>query len=278
MDFLTTMAKASQARCDEARRVCGDTEIVRLAEERAGPVPLLLSHEGFDLIAEVKRISPAVGQLAGDDLSPAVQARRYADAGVAAISVLTEPERFGGELPHLEAVAAELEQLPAMRKDFLVAPYQVYEARSAGASGVLLVASILDRAVLRDMMHVTLELGMFALVEAFDEVDVDSCAPVLDDAGSPFDAQRCRIMIGVNSRDLRTLEVDFSRFEKLADRLPPGMPWVAESGVASPEQAAEVARMGYDAALVGTALMRAEDPKAYAESLLNAGRAAAPSA
>lgn len=277
MDFLTTMAKASRVRYEEARKLRDDAEIIRMAEARAAAAPLLLSHEGFDLIAEVKRISPAEGQLAGDDLAPVEQARRYADAGAAAISVLTEPARFGGELSHLEDVAAELVQLPAMRKDFLVTPYQVFEARAAGASGVLLIAAVLDTSMLRDMLQTVRALGMFALVEAFDEADVERGAPVMDDAGTAFDGERCQQLIGVNCRNLRTLDVDFPRFASLADELPPGIPWVAESGVASAEQAAEVAGMGYDAALVGTALMRADDPKAFADGLLAAGRAAAPS-
>jgi indole-3-glycerol phosphate synthase len=276
-NFLASMEAASRARWERARAARGDGAIIRAAELCAAPEPLILSHDGFDLIAEVKRDSPAVGRLAGDDLQPAEQGRRYADAGVAAISVLTEPSRFGGELAHLEAVAIEVAPLPAMRKDFLVAPYQVFEARASGASGVLLIAALLDTPMLRDMLQTTLDLGMFALVEAFDEADVEKSAPIMDDAGTAFDAERCRMMIGVNSRDLRTLEIDFPRFARLAELLPPGMPWVAESGVASPEQAAEVAGIGYDLALVGTALMRAEDPRAFAERLLEAGRAAAPS-
>ncbi len=276
-NFLASMGQASHARCEQARSVRGDNAIVRAAELCAAPEPLILCNEGFDLIAEVKRSSPAVGRLAGDDLDPAAQGRRYADAGVAAISVLTEPSRFSGELAHLEAVAIEVAPLPAMRKDFLVAPYQVFEARASGASGVLLIAALVETAMLREMLQTTLDLGMFALVEAFDEADVEKSASLMDDAGSAFDGERCRMMMGVNSRDLRTLEVDFPRFERLADLLPPGMPWVAESGVASPEQAAEVAGIGYDLALVGTALMRAEDPRAFAERLLDAGRAAAPS-
>jgi indole-3-glycerol phosphate synthase len=127
------------------------------------------------------------------------------------------------------------------------------------------------------MLQATLELGMFALVETFDAADIDKCAPIMDGVGPVFEAERCRMMIGVNCRDLRSLEVDFPRFEKLADRLPPGMPWVAESGVTTPDQAAHVAGIGYDLALVGTALMRADDPKTSAHALLEAGRAAAPS-
>lgn len=277
MDFLTSMATASRARYEDARARCDDAGIVRAAESCAPPAPLVLSYDGFDLIAEVKRSSPSAGQLAGEDLSVVDQGRRYAAAGAAAISVLTEPSRFAGELLDLEAVAAEVAPVPAMRKDFLVAPYQVFEARAAGASGVLLIAAMLDAAMLRDMLQTALELRMFALVEAFDAADLERCVPIMDDAGSPFEAKRCRILIGVNCRDLRTLDVDFPRFERLADRLPPGMPWVAESGVTAPAQAAEVAGMGYDLALVGTALMRADDPGAFAGALLGAGRAAAPS-
>jgi indole-3-glycerol phosphate synthase len=277
MDFLTGMATASRARSAAARAERGDAEIARIADSRPAPMPLILSHDGFDLIAEVKKSSPSEGALAGAELSPAVQGRRYADAGAAAISVLTEPERFAGDLAHLEAVVAVVDSVPVMRKDFLITPYQVVEARAHGASGVLLVAAMFDAPALREMLQTALDLGMFALVETFDEADVDLCVPIIDAAGSPFDAERCRILIGVNCRDLRTLVVDFPRFAQLADRLPPGLPWIAESGVTTPEHAAEVAAMGYDLALVGTALMRAGDPTAAATAMLEAGRAAAPS-
>jgi len=277
MDFLTSMAESSRARCNQARAARDANAVMRAARAAAAPAPLILSHDGFDLIAEVKRSSPSAGQLANADLAPTAQGRCYADAGAAAVSVLTEPSRFAGELAHLEAVAAEIAPVPAMRKDFLVDPYQVFEARAAGASGVLLIAAMLDATTLAGMLRTTLELGMFALVEAFDAADIDKCAPLMDDAGSVFEAERCRMLIGVNCRDLRTLEVDFPRFEKLATCLPPGMPWVAESGVTTPEQAGQVAGMGYDAALVGTALMRADDPQVAAAALLEAGRLAAPS-
>ena len=107
------------------------------AESRPPPPPLQLSSLGFDLIAEVKRRSPSMGALADDAVSPAEQARSYADAGAAAISVLTEPDQFSGEIAHLEQVADQIPRIPAMRKDFLVSPYQVLEARAAGAGGVL---------------------------------------------------------------------------------------------------------------------------------------------
>ncbi|MBT8440966.1 MAG: indole-3-glycerol-phosphate synthase [Gammaproteobacteria bacterium] len=276
MDFLESMATSSRARCDAACTRRSYAEIERIAAAASAPSPLMLSHDGFDLIAEVKRSSPSAGQLAGADLSPVAQAASYAAAGVAAISVLTEPSRFDGELAHLESVSAEVAPVPAMRKDFLVAPYQVLEARASGASGVLLIAAMLDESALTDMLGVTLDLGMFALVEAFDEADIEKSAPIIDAAGPVFEAERCRMMMGVNCRDLRSLQVDFPRFDRLAKHLPPGMPWVAESGVTKPEQAAHVSALGYDLALVGTALMRADDPRNAANALLGAGRAAAP--
>ena len=277
MDFLTSMADASRVRCEQARAVRDVTEVMGAAREAGAPAPLILSSDGFDLIAEVKCSSPSAGQLANADLVPTAQGVCYAEAGAAAVSVLTEPSRFAGKLEHLEAVAAKIAPVPAMRKDFLIDPYQVFEARAAGASGVLLIAAMLDESTLVEMLRAALELHMFALVEAFDAADIDKCAPLMDSVGPVFEAERCRMLIGVNCRDLRTLDVDFPRFEKLAGRLPPGMPWVAESGVTTPEQAGQVAGMGFDLALVGTALMRSEDPQVAAAALLEAGRLAAPS-
>ena len=274
-DFLAGMAAASTQRAADARAACDDQDILRRAEAQLAAHPLRLSDAGFDLIAEVKRSSPSAGKLAADDLSPPEQAARYRDAHAAAISVLTEPSRFAGHIEHLTAVADEVAPVPAMRKDFLVAPYQVIEGRAAGASGVLLIAAMLEAAMLRDMLQVTHDLGMFALVEAFNEADLDKCLPVMSDAGPAIDAAGVvRQLIGVNCRDLRTLQVDFPRFATLAGALPPELPWVAESGVATREQAAEVAGLGYRLALVGTALMRSDDPTGAAGALLAAARAA----
>lgn len=273
-DFLAGMAEASEQRAAGARAECDDRAMLRRAEAQPAPYPLRLSDEGFDLIAEVKRSSPSAGRLADDDLSPSEQGARYRDAGAVAISVLTEPSRFSGHLAHLTAVANEVAPVPAMRKDFLVAPYQVVEGRAAGASGVLLIAAMLETAMLSDMLQMTRDLGMFALVEAFDEADLDKCVPVMNDAGPAIDAAGVvRQLIGVNCRDLRTLQVDFPRFAVLARALPPDLPWVAESGVATREQAAEVAGLGYRLALVGTALMRSDDPTMAAGELLAAARA-----
>jgi indole-3-glycerol phosphate synthase len=272
-DFLTRMAATSRQRLEESRVRCDETSLRRRAESRPPAVPLNLSSRGFDLIAEVKRRSPSMGTLADEALSPAVQARRYADAGAAVISVLTEPDQFSGDIVHLEQVAETLPLVPAMRKDFLVSPYQVLEARAAGAGGVLLIAAMLSAAELREMLSITLELGMFALVEAFDAADLQLCLPVMDELGArdPQDGNS-RVLIGVNCRDLKTLEVDFPRFETLVDQLPATLPWVAESGVKTAGQVRHVVDLGYRLALVGTALMRSNDPSAAVAELIAAGR------
>ena len=271
-DFLAGMKRASQERLAAARTAVSETELVqRVADMPAAP-GLQLSADGFDLIAEVKRRSPSAGQLATAALEPAAQASAYAAGGAAALSVLTEPTQFAGDLAHLSAVARAVPTVPAMRKDFLVSPYQVLEARAAGAGGVLLIAAMLDAATLTDMLKITLDLGMFALVEAFDGEDLAQAVPIMQGFGPAMGPDGVRLLIGVNCRDLRTLAVDFDRFAELAPQLPVDLPRVAESGVDGAEQAATVAGLGYGLALVGTALMRAESPTQAAAALLAAGR------
>lgn len=150
--------------------------------QSAGAAPLRLSPQSFDLIAEVKRRSPAAGNLAGKALRITEQARSYARGGAAALSVLTEPEAFDGDLSHLQEVAAAV-AAPCMRKDFLVSPYQVLEARAAGASGVLLIAAMLNDAQLQDMLRYAHRLGLFALVEIFDAADLERSVSAIRVAG-----------------------------------------------------------------------------------------------
>ena len=272
-DFLRVMATASTERLNEARAAMTPATLERRAAAQKTPPPLRLSADGFDLIAEVKKSSPSAGQLAEATLSPAVQAGKYAGAGVAAISVLTEPSRFSGSLADLEQVAAKIDAIPIMRKDFLVDPYQVVEARAAGAGGVLLIAAMLEPPVLRDMLQTTFDLGMFALVEAFDEPDLMRCIPVMaDQMPAICDDGTCRMLIGINCRNLRTLDVEFLRFKWLAEQLPELIPWVAESGIDTLDKTTLVASAGYRLALVGTALMRSDEPRLAAQAFLKAGR------
>ncbi len=271
-DFLRRMAAGSQQRFEQARTRVSAAKLSREISCLPVPPKLRLSSQGFDLIAEVKLRSPSAGQLAGENLDPVVQATRYAEGGAAALSVLTEPEQFSGDLDHLRAVTDAIDNVPAMRKDFIVDPYQIMEARAAGAGGVLLIAAILDAPRLRDMLSTALELDLFVLVEIFDEADLDHCVPLLEGRATKDADQASRLLLGVNCRDLRSLEVDFERFARLAPELPQAIPHVAESGVETPKQAAQVAALGYELALVGTALMRAGDSALATKSLLEAGR------
>ena len=274
-DFLQGMAAASAERLDAARTTIDLATLERQAAAQPAPPPLQLSAAGFDLIAEVKKSSPSAGRLAAATLSPAAQAGKYAAAGAAAISVLTEPSRFSGSLTDLEQVVAQVTDIPVMRKDFLIDPYQVVEARAAGAGGVLLIAAILEPSVLREMLQTTFDLGMFALVEAFDEPDLLRCIPVMvEQMPAINDEGTCRMLLGINCRNLRTLAVEFVRFKWLAEQLPAPIPWVAESGVGTPDKATLVASVGYRLALVGTALMRSAEPTSVAQALIKAGRAA----
>lgn len=274
LDFLTRMGVSSAQRAAAGMHGCPALILEARVRKLPAPPPLRLSPQGFDLIAEVKRRSPAAGALAGASLRITEQAHSYARGGAAALSVLTEPEAFDGDLSHLGQVADAV-VVPSMRKDFLVSPYQVLEARAAGASGVLLIAAMLSDARLQEMLRYAHRLGLFALVEIFDAADLERSVSAIHAAGPAVVDGHCRSLIGVNCRDLRSLEVDFGRFAALAPRLPGDIPRVAESGVESAGQAARVAGLGYGLALVGTALMRAPDPAAQVASLLAAGRASA---
>lgn len=272
-DFLATMAASSRRRVAAARRLHGDAELWRWAEASPPPPRLLLSPQGFDVIAEVKLRSPAAGQLRGADENVTTRVLRYAAAGAAAVSVLTEPERFEGSLDHLEQAARALASaggVPAMRKDFLVDPYQVAEARLAGAGGILVIVRMLARAELDALIEAAGRLGLFVLIEAFDEADI----AIAGELAAAHGGKRTKLLIGVNSRDLVTLKVRPGRLEELVDRLPAGIPRVAESGVDTPEAAARLARAGYDLALIGSALMTTNDPGALLSAMIAAGRGA----
>jgi indole-3-glycerol phosphate synthase len=234
---------------------------------------LWLSPQGFDVIAEVKLRSPAVGQLRDGDEDIATRVTSYARAGAAAVSVLTEPERFEGSLDHLEQAARALRAaggVPAMRKDFLVEPYQVAEARLAGAGGILVIVRMLQRAELDALIEAAARLQLFVLIEAFDEADIRVASDLLAAHGG----KGVSLLVGVNSRDLVTLKVVPGRLEELLAKLPTGVPRVAESGVGSAEDAARLARAGYELALIGSALMTAADPAALLAGMIAAGRGA----
>lgn len=269
-DFLAQMAGVSRQRLEAARAACPRAELMARALDTPAPPPLRLQHGGFDLIAELKLRSPAAGLLKGPGESVAARVTAYARAGAAAVSVLTEPTRFDGDLEHLRQAAQALGPagVPAMRKDFLVDAYQVIEARAAGAGGVLAILRMLSEPDLESLIQQARALALFVLLEAFDERDLERLHRVLGRLGGEG------LLAGVNSRDLTTLQVVPRRLEQLARNLPTGIPRVAESGVRSPDDARRVAAAGYDLALVGSALMSGEDPGALASAMLSAARAA----
>ena len=270
-DFLAGMAASSRARSAAARERLPERELrARIADLPAAPA---LNLSAFDLIAEVKLRSPAVGLLktaAEEDVGGRVSS--YARAGAAAVSILTEPSRFDGSLEDLARGVQALRPLsiPAMRKDFLVDGYQVLEARNAGASGVLAILRMLPRPELEALIDTALDLDMFVLLEAFDEPDIELATALV---GARRE-RRDLLLVGVNSRDLVTLKVVPGRLDALGPALPRDVKRVAESGVATADDAARAARHGYDLALVGSALMSAQDPAALASDMLAAARRA----
>ena len=268
-DFLETMADSSHKRVAAARKKLGAAELMARAADTPLPPRLELSVRRFDLIAEVKFRSPKSGKLRkGGEGDVAERVGGYADAGAACVSVLTEPSRFDGTLEHLQtAVKALGGRIPAMRKDFLVDPYQVAEARLAGASGVLLIVRMLNEAAAAAMLECAQQLKLFALLECFDAADVARATALVKQYKSAG-----QLLVGVNCRDLATLEVAAPRLEELVRSLPDDVPRVAESGVTTAADAGRVAIMGYDVALVGSALMSALEPLPLVRAMLSAGR------
>ncbi len=262
-DFLQTMAASSAQRAAAAEQIVS-------ADLDKPLVPLTL--DGFDVIAEIKERSPAEGDLATDEISRTSRAQLYSNGGAAAISVLTEPSKFSGSLDHLEEIVAAVPETPVMRKDFLVEPVQILEARRSGASGVLLIITMLTDAKLRAMLDCAAEHKMFVLLESFSSDDLTRTARLLDNESDQERVQRGQWLIGVNTRDLRTLHVDPDRLASLAPELPTGHR-VAESGLHDADDAARVAGLGYQLALVGTALMRSNDPAALITAMRAAGSA-----
>jgi indole-3-glycerol phosphate synthase len=212
---------------------------------------------GISVIAEVKRSSPSAGPLA-DIADPAALARDYQDGGAATISVLTEQRRFGGSLADLRAVRAAV-SIPVLRKDFIVSSYQLWEARAAGADLALLIVAALDDNELGCLIDRARSIGLTPLVEVHTASEVARAVH----AGAD--------LIGVNARDLSTLQVDRGTFARLAPLIPAGIVRVAESGVRGPHDVLEYARDGADVVLVGESLVTGKDPRSAVSDLVAAG-------
>ncbi len=238
-------------RIDLARRRAGASEAdLRAAlsdvDPPRDPMPAFRG-PATSVIAEVKRRSPSRGDLAAI-ADPAVLARQYAAGGAAAISVLTEERRFGGSLDDLRAVRAAVD-VPLLRKDFVIEPYQVLESRVAGADLVLLIVAALDDDLLRRLHDQARELGMTVLVEVHDEPET---ARALDLGAE---------LVGINARNLKTLDVDPDTFGRLAPLVPADRVLVAESGISSPVDVKRYVAEGARAVLVGEALVKDGDPQ-----------------
>lgn len=267
-DFLKVMAESSAKRAAAAQSSFSSAELDTPA------FPLQLG--AFDIIAEIKDSSPSEGELASASTSRTERAGQYVRGGAAAISVLTEPARFSGELAHLKEVAdvASAHRVPVMRKDFLIDTIQILEAKAAGASGVLLIAAMLSDGQLEDMLRCAYEHSLFVLLESFDESDLVRTSHLLERDRHAAAADDRQLLVGVNTRNLRTLDVDPSRLRNLAGELPAAAVCVAESGLHDATDAANALDWGYSMALVGTALMKSDDPGALIKSMLDAGRSA----
>ncbi len=234
-------------------------EVKRRAAAAPGPRDVLadLRAPGVGVIAEVKRASPSKGALA-PIADPAELAAAYAEGGARVISVLTEQRRFRGTLADLAAVRAAVD-VAVLRKDFIVSPYQVHEARAYGADLVLLIVAALEQPALESLLDRVESLGMTALVEVHTEEECDRAL----EAGAK--------VIGVNARDLHTLEVDRTVFGRIAPGLPNDVLRIAESGVRGPGDLLTYAGWGADAVLVGEGLVTSGDPAAAVRSLVAAG-------
>ncbi len=206
------------------------------------------------VIAEVKKASPS-RQVIREDFDPYTLARSFIAGGASALSVLTDEEFFQGRLEFLTRMR-DFVPLPLLRKDFIIDSYQVHESKAAGADAVLLIVAALGAARLQELAHASRELGLECLVEVHDEAELETASAVRAD------------VLGINNRDLSTFRTDLETTVRLAKLLPPGVPVVSESGIASPEDLRRLMRHGINAFLIGESLMRAEDPGAALASLL----------
>lgn len=259
-NILQTIAAHARTRVAADRAKISLEELKALCQE-AGPgqgeqFVSALNRPGLSFLCEIKKASPSKG-LISPDFPYLDIARAYEAAGADGVSCLTEPKWFLGSDDIFRQVRRTI-SLPMLRKDFTVDEYQIYQARLMGANAVLLIVSLLDGETLKGYLDLCRSLGLAALVEIHDGQEVDAAL----NAGAEI--------IGVNNRNLKDFSVDFSNAARLRDRIPPGVLYVAESGLTGPEDAAALKRLGADAALVGEALMRAPDKGAMLASLRRA--------
>ncbi len=257
MNILNEIADYARLRVAERQKQLPFTELRRQAEamncETGFPFEAALKKPEISFICECKKASPSKGLIAAD--FPYLEiAKEYEAAGAAAISCLTEPKWFLGRDEYLQEIAAAV-KIPVLRKDFTIDPYMIYEAKCMGASVVLLIAALLPEETLREYLQIADSLGLSAIVEAHDAEEVASSA-----------AAGARI-IGVNNRNLKDFTVDIHNSIRLRELVPEGISFIAESGIKTREDVAELLQHRINGVLIGEALMRAEDKAAMLDSL-----------
>jgi len=256
MDFLTQIVAHKRKEVALRRRERPLDQLRKAVSRPPRDFAAALRKPGIAAIAEIKRRSPSQGPLC-EELDVAAVARSYTHGGAAALSVLTDREFFGGSEEDLR-LAGESIALPVLRKDFTIDGYQIHEARQLGADAILLIVRILGDDEIRRYLQAARELGLATLVEVHDETELGRAV----DCGARI--------IGINNRNLDTFEVSLDTALRLKQDIPEGCIAVAESGIQTREDVARLAAAGYDAILVGEALMRAADPGAKLAELLGA--------
>ncbi|MBN8542436.1 MAG: indole-3-glycerol phosphate synthase TrpC [Deltaproteobacteria bacterium] len=247
-NFLYKIQSLTEARVNEAKVALPHSVLKeRMQHKPRNFLELLVAGGQPRVIAEVKRQSPSLGAIALT-LDPVAVAQEYMVSGAAAISVLTEPNYFGGSIETLADIREALPAMPLLMKDFVIDPYQLLQARVAGADAVLLIQALLGEAKLNELLLTTAELGLTALVEVHDALEMKSAIR----SGAK--------LIGINNRNLRTLDVSLSVSKDLAQFVTPGVTLVSESGIESESQIKELMQIGFDAFLIGSALMKSQQP------------------
>jgi len=215
---------------------------------------MALTHDDVQIIAEIKRRSPSSGDiLASTD--PDAVAKAYEQNGAAAISVLTDQKFFGGQLEFIQQVKA-VTKLPILRKDFIISEYQIWESFQAGADAILLIADAIDDVLLTDLYHLATELGMCVLIETHSPDNLEAITKLNPE------------IVGINCRNLQTMSINIEWFEEVFSQLPKKCIKVAESGINSSDDLSNISQLGYDAALVGTSLMKTGTPGSTLATLL----------
>ena len=259
-NFLETIKEMTLQRVNVAKQELAPSYLNDLIGQSQAPLPFvekLMMTKGIRIIAEVKRQSPSRGDIALH-LDPLDVAKMYAESGAAAISVLTEPKYFGGSIESLRMIRLLLPGTPLLMKDFILEPFQLLQARAAGADAVLLMYSLLEKNQLHEMYEQAILLGLTPLLEVHDEIEMQAAVDLRAD------------LVGINNRNLKTLEVSLDNSRGLAPMRSAGMTLIAESGIQSPSEICELSQIGFDGFLIGTALTAHGDPAANLKTILRA--------